>query len=280
MKSSIQFKKDLKKTKPSISAKGSAKRKKPSPSEKSRSPKVIFDFRQFSILSDRYLECLIGDFSSFLWMLVQPVVIAGLIILRWKSYQSTETLHFVLSLSAVWFGCSNACREIAKEIPIYKQDRLLGMNISAYLASKIKILTLVGVVELGLFFFILNKFLALSLFIPLAFFSLFGLYFSGMTLGLMLSRWCGSVSKAVVSVPIALLPQIIFSKFVLPASTLKGFALKIEKCMVVKWGFEAMNNCATGNTHLGKYIFDMVVLLSLGVIFIILTLIHFFLFDE
>ena len=106
----------------------------------------------------------------------------------------------------------------------------------------------------------------------LAFISLFGLYFSGMSLGLMLSRWFGSVAKAVISVPIAIIPQIVFSKFVLPENTLHGAAVKIEKLMVVKWGFEALTKCKKDAIAFGDYTLSMIILFGLGVLFLILTI--------
>jgi len=235
----------------------------------------MFNKRQYSILSERYFETLLGDFSALLWMIGQAPLIAGLIILRWKSWPATETLYFVIALSAVWFGCINACREIAKEASIYNRERLFGLNISAYLASKVKILFLIGLIEIGLFYFLINRYLDLDLTHVLAFIAIIGLYFSGMSLGLMLSKWCGSVSKAVVSVPIAIIPQIVFSKFVLPENTLKGAALKIEKVMVVKWGFEALKVCKKGEVVYGDYIVSMLILIGLGLLFLLLTLFHF-----
>ncbi len=233
-----------------------------------------FNTRQYSILSERYFEALLGDFPALAWMIGQAPLIAVVIIIRWKSWQATETLYFVMGLSAVWFGCINACREIAKEQPIYKRERIFGLSISAYLASKVKILSLIGLIEVGLFCFLLNRYLDINLSLAPAFIAVFGLYFSGMSLGLLLSRWCGSVSMAVVSVPIAVIPQIVFSKFVLPADSLKGVALTIEKLMIAKWGFEAIIACRKGEVVFGDYLYSMVILIGLGMLFLLLTLFH------
>ena len=234
----------------------------------------MFNRRQYAILSERYFETLLGDFSALIWMVGQAPLIAGLIILRWKSWQATETLYFVLALSSVWFGCINACRELARERSIYRRERLFGLNIGAYLASKIKILGLIGLVEIFLFYYLINRWLDTELNLTLALLALFGLYFSGMSLGLMLSRWCGTVAKAVLSVPIAIIPQIVFSKFVLPENTLKGAALKIEKFMIVKWGFEAMKYSKRGEIVYGDYSLSMLVLIGLGLLCLGLTLFH------
>lgn len=235
---------------------------------------MFFNKKQYYILSERYLECLLGDFSSLIWMIGQSPLIAGLIILRWKSWQATETLYFVIALSCVWFGCINACREIAKEKSILKRERLFGINSTAYLLSKVKILSLVGLIETGIFFFLLNHYLVLDLTGFLSFLCFFELYFSGMTLGLLLSRWCGNVNNAVISVPIAILPQIVFSKFILPENSLKGAALKIEQLMIVKWGFEALKASKKAEIDLSNYLISMILLFALGILFLFLTLGH------
>ena len=234
----------------------------------------MFNRRQYQLLSERYLESLAGDLPSLLWMVGQAPLIAGLVVLRWRSWQATDTLYFVLALSAVWFGCSNACREIARERAVYRRERLFGLSAGAYLASKVKILMLVGLVEIFLFYVVSARYLDLDLSPFPAFSTLAGLYFSGMALGLLLSRWCGTVNRAVVALPMVIIPQIVFSRFVLPKSALTGAALKIEKLMVVKWGFEALTHAKRGEFAAADYFPAMLVLLALGLLFLLLTLLH------
>jgi hypothetical protein len=201
-------------------------------------------------------------------------VIAGLIALRWKSLQASETLYFIMALSAVWFGCVNACREIAGELPIFRRECLFGLDVGSYLASKVKILGLVGLVEIGLFYFMLHRLLDLNLVLVPAFAAAFGLYFTGMNLGLLVSRWSGSVSKAVASVPVAIIPQIVFSKFVLPEGSLRGMGAKVEKTMPAKWGFEAIKACKKGEVQWGEFFGSFSILIGIGALFFLLTLFH------
>lgn len=234
----------------------------------------MFDKRQYHILSERYFECMLGDFSSLIWMIGQAPLIAGLIILRWKSWQATDTLYFILALSSVWFGCINACREIAKELPIFQRESLFGLNRLAYLISKVKILVLIGLLEIGIFVILLHQYIDLDLQIVLAFCVCMLLYCSGAALGLLLSRWLGSVAKAVVAVPIAILPQIIFSKFVLPENSLHGASEKISKLMIAKWGYEALTYCRSGDIEWKNYLLSILSLSSLGLLFLLLTYLH------
>jgi len=234
----------------------------------------MFDKRQFSILSERDFECLLGDYKRLAWMIGLAPLVAVPVILRFKSLAATESLYFIIALSSVFFGCINGCGEIAKESAIYRRERLFGLDIGAYLASKVKILSLIGLVEIGIFYFLLDHYISTDLSMFFAFAALFLSYFSGMCMGLMLSRWCGTALKAVISVPLVIIPQIVFSKFVLPANTLKGVGLKIEKLMVAKWGFESLNYCKKGEIVYGDYLISVAVLIGLSLIFLILTFFH------
>lgn len=240
----------------------------------------MIDRRQSGVLADRYLECMLGDFSSLLWMIGQAPLIAGLIILRWKSWHSTDSLFFVMTLSALWFGCINSCRELARELPIYQRERLFGLDRAAYLVSKIKILNLLGLLEMGIFFVLLNSYLDLDLSVVPAFVILVALYFSGTALGLLISRLLGSVARAVVFVPIAILPQIIFSKFVLPAASLKGAAAQVSNIMIAKWGLQALTSCRRGEMEWNDLLAGIACVLGLAAVCLIITYIHMLLFDS
>jgi ABC transport system ATP-binding/permease protein len=43
----------------------------------------------------------------------------------------------MLVLSAIWFGCLNAARELVKELPIYLRERSVNLSLGPYLASKL-----------------------------------------------------------------------------------------------------------------------------------------------
>ena len=66
----------------------------------------------------------------------------------WGSVEEdTPSLYFVMCLSALWFGCINACREIVKERAIIERERFFGLNIIAYVGSKVWVLA--GIVKGG-----------------------------------------------------------------------------------------------------------------------------------
>ncbi len=234
----------------------------------------LIDKRQYRILSERYFEVLLGDLPTLAWMIGQAPLIAGIVILRWRAWPATESLFFVIALSAVWFGCINACREIAREASIYRRERRFGLSRTAYLAAKMKILGLIGLAETALFHVLIHRAVDTDLILAPALIALIGLNFAGMSLGLMLSRWCRTPARAVAAVPVAIIPQIVFSKFVLPAHTLEGAAARIETLMPVKWGFEALTACRIGEARYGEYATSLLALAGLTALFALLTLFH------
>ena len=44
---------------------------------------------------------------------------------------------FILGLAALWFGCSNAVREIVAEWPVYQRERMVNLKLASYVASKL-----------------------------------------------------------------------------------------------------------------------------------------------
>ncbi|MFT5683895.1 MAG: hypothetical protein ACI8RZ_004827, partial [Myxococcota bacterium] len=92
---------------------------------------------QTRVLIDRYRACMLGDLPTLILLIAQAPFIGWLCTLVWGSVETdTPSLYFVLSLSAVWFGCINACREIVKERAIVERERLLGLSLPAYVVSR------------------------------------------------------------------------------------------------------------------------------------------------
>ena len=66
----------------------------------------------------------------------------------------------------------------------------------------------------------------------------------------------------------------------LPEGSLKGIGLKIEKLMLVKWGFESLKYCKKGEILYGDFLISMGYLLALGLLFLFLTYFHLWFVEE
>lgn len=197
--------------------------------------------RQLSILCERYLELILADKWNTLLLLVQAPVIAGFIVLIWRDYSEvTESLLFVLALSAIWFGTLNACREIVKEKSIFEREWMKGLDLSAYLWSKLAVLALIGLAQCLCLVFIVNTTIHLGD-PPLGhLLVLFPASLAGTGLGLLISASVTTVDRSLTMVPILLLPQILFSELLLPHDHSSDIVKFLEKTAITTWTYEGL----------------------------------------
>ncbi|HEV8549146.1 MAG TPA: FHA domain-containing protein, partial [Polyangiaceae bacterium] len=151
---------------------------------------------QFGLLFGRYFKVKVRDMSGTLIMLLQAPIIGILLAgvfggqkdaipywclgamqeLATKSgdvgSSSQDVLRnmaitpdnagsmFFLVVSAVWFGTSNAAREIVSEVAVYKRERMVNLRLFNYVFSKFLLLSLFCVVQctmlLAIVFFALH----------------------------------------------------------------------------------------------------------------------------
>jgi hypothetical protein len=171
--------------------------------------------RFFKILWDRQLALLRGDRRSLVMLVGQPLVI-GLLV-AWMA-DSSELKLFLAYLSTMWFGCSNAAQEIVKEGAIYRRERLIGMPRTWYLLAKIVFLGSATCAQALLLFAIIH-FGAHSLTgtVVWQLLCLISIGWVSVGIGLAISSLVRTTTQAVMLVPLILLPQIIFSGYVIPS---------------------------------------------------------------
>jgi ABC-type multidrug transport system ATPase subunit len=117
-------------------------------------------FRQFATLTRRSVEVLAGDRRNLALLLLQAPVLGLLMLLALPAGQLEPPddgsirlaakgglVLLILVLGATWLGASNAAREIVKELPIFRRERAVGLSISAYLASKVALLSAITVFQ-------------------------------------------------------------------------------------------------------------------------------------
>jgi ABC-type multidrug transport system permease subunit len=194
---------------------------------------------QFDVLAERYLSLVLADGWQTLLLLAQAPAIAGLVALRWQHAPHTASLAYVLVLSCLWFGVLNACREIVKERAILDRERLLGLSLRAYVASKLQVQALITFVQCLLLQGLLQVWLGLHGPPILLFVTFWLTSLAGVGLGLFISSFAGTPDRAVSLAPLVTIPQVLFSRLILPAGTLTGWARPLEKLMILRWGFDA-----------------------------------------
>jgi ABC-type multidrug transport system ATPase subunit/pSer/pThr/pTyr-binding forkhead associated (FHA) protein len=232
---------------------------------------------QFGLLLGRYMRVKSRDVSGTVIMLAQAPIIGILLSLVFggqkdaipfwclgalqelanRSGQAgagTDTLKnmvptpdhtgpiFFLVVSAVWFGTSNAAREIVSERAIYVRERMVNLKLWNYVVSKFVLLSLFCVVQctvlLAIVFFALGFRGGFPAFL-IGLGTLIATAMNSVALGLFVSTLVTSSEASMALTPIALIPQVVLGGLMVPMTTnpmLKWPML----IMPARWGFQGM----------------------------------------
>jgi ABC-type multidrug transport system ATPase subunit/pSer/pThr/pTyr-binding forkhead associated (FHA) protein len=108
---------------------------------------------QFAILCRRYVAVIAADRQYALFLLILPLLLslfahaapghAGLSVAEAFTQKSTQPAQLLtlLIIGGALMGCATSIREIVKERAIYLREHGIGLSRSAYLASKLVVLT-------------------------------------------------------------------------------------------------------------------------------------------
>ncbi len=188
------------------------------------------------ILLRRQWSILTSDIKNFLILFGQPVVIGGLVAM--VTNESSLCLFFAY-LSALWFGCSNSAQEIVKEIAIYRRERMVGLGRNSYLLSKFLLVGALTAVQSLILLLVLegvhwlvhtqqpNNNDGREFIMGIASWqagALILISLAAVGIGLAISALSKTTMQAVMIVPLALIPQILFSGLVVKAPEMKPLA--------------------------------------------------------
>lgn len=206
---------------------------------------------QFFWLSVRYFNIKINDHANLLLLLAQPLIIGGLLVFIFSKLQ--VSVMFMMAVSAVWFGVSNAAKEIVSELPIYERERMYNLNIFNYIASKLTVLSFIACIQVTIFIAITHlayrnvngeasdvqlwSVSATALFMLL-------LSVSATLFGLFLSAVFTTTEKVMTFVPIALMPQIMLAGIIAPLDN--NIKILLSYLTLGRWGTEGFAHIQDG----------------------------------
>lgn len=201
---------------------------------------------QFFWLSLRYLRVKWSNVPNIVILLAQPLIIGALLIFTFDQLQ-LGTL-FLMAVSAIWFGVSNAAKEIVGESAIYGRERMFNLSIFTYLGSKILVLSLIAFAQVLIFVTIVfQKYSGDAIFLH-DFWSFTGFMFylslSATLLGLLLSAIAKNTELVMTVVPIALMPQIMLAGVINRIDSLGKEVLSYFT--LGRWGTEGFANLQDG----------------------------------
>ena len=212
-------------------------------------------WQQLSILSQRYFKLLIRDpINLVLSLLTAPL---GIVLIKLaiadknpliKPIENNLTtaplalkVLFVFTCAAIWVGLASSLQEIIKEAKIYQRERLVNLGLGAYLSSKLAILGGLGLIQsllISCTILICFKspspnlipwFLGLQV-------TLFLTLLTTISLGIMVSACVKNITQANSSLPLLLLPQIIFAGVLFQ---MEGIGKIISWLMLSRWSVGA-----------------------------------------
>lgn len=147
---------------------------------------------------------------------------------------------FFLVVAAVWFGTSNAAREIVSERSIYLRERMVNLGLLNYVLSKYILLAFFCIIQctvlLAIVFFTLGFQGGPQAFL-LQLASLVATSLSAVALGLLLSTVVTSSEAAMALTPIALIPQVVLGGLMVPMTTVPHLK-PLMMLIPARWGFE------------------------------------------
>ncbi len=217
-------------------------------------------FKQFGVLTQRYLELLWNDKLNLSILLLQAPIIGVIIFLLIHTlnestiYQPPISLAnqgdaqrflFILSFAAILFGCINSTREIVKEAPIYKRERAVNLGIIPYMFSKILVLSMLCLLQCAILLFIANLAAPFhdGIFLPEVwevYITLALTAIAGVMVGLTISASVRNNDQAISFIPLILLPEIVFSGSMF---ALKGYPIQIFGAIFsMRWSMAALGS--------------------------------------
>lgn len=224
---------------------------------------------QFWTLYRRNWAVARADWSFLLWMVAQAPLL-GLLLhiltdvnafhyaivppptMNHPDISLAQQTLFPLAVSAVWLGVFGAMRELVKERNIYRRERMVGLALGPYLASKIALLSMFSVYQsVILVWAVLSKApleQATGVFVaaPLEmFFTVLLTSFGGMLLGLLLSAFARTQEVVGALVPLVVIPQFMLSKAL--GFSLTGVMDFCAKLTFSYWALEALGD--SGHLH-------------------------------
>jgi hypothetical protein len=147
---------------------------------------------------------------------------------------------FILGLAALWFGCSNAVREIVAEWPVYQRERMVNLRLGPYIASKLATLGGLCLFQCAVLLMIVRQGIGLMAVGPATFGILVLAAAVGMALGLSISAIARTSEVAIALLPLTILPLLIFGGAMQPLHKMHPILQLGCSAFPSRWAFEGL----------------------------------------
>jgi ABC-type multidrug transport system ATPase subunit len=240
------------------------------PGSVSRRP-VANGITQWRVLTRRTFETLVRNRLTLAILVGSPALVVGMFAilfrpgafdLRHPNPTSMVMIGFWVVFGAFFFGLTYGLLQICTERTILRRERLVGLRLDSYVASKVTVLVpfllLVVVAMLGVLRGLdrlpvrsLSTYVSVGMGLLLCSVAALGL-------GLLASATVGNVAQATLALPMLCFPAVLFSGAILPVNLMAGAGAALSAVIPSRWAFEAIGHdlgarriLARGGSRLG-----------------------------
>jgi ABC-type multidrug transport system ATPase subunit len=163
-----------------------------------------------------------------------------------RSSENIPAFLFISVIVALFLGLSVSAEEIFRDKALLRRERFLQLKWRHYIHAKMAVVAVVSAVHAMLFAGVSHLILEIPAFFWKHVAVLFAVSFFGNMLGLVISTTFNSVKVIYITIPILVIPQIIFGGAIVrferfhPALTHADAVPWFGNMMASRWGFEAL----------------------------------------
>jgi ABC-type multidrug transport system ATPase subunit/predicted component of type VI protein secretion system/ABC-type multidrug transport system permease subunit len=224
--------------------------KQPASSDKTgeEKPRRQFGLGQWLALVKRNIIVRLQDRAQTAILLVQAPLFAVLVALVnyplhadnfSELMQKLPTVHFLMVVAAIWFGCNNAARDIVGEWTIYKRERMVTLKLLPYIFSKFAVLMALCIFQCGSMLAIVYLVCGLHSNFLSDFLVLLIASMIGAGLGLSISALSKTTESAIAMLPLVLLPVIALGGGMRPVYLMPQAGQVLSAIIPSRWSYEA-----------------------------------------
>jgi ABC-type multidrug transport system ATPase subunit len=217
--------------------------------------RVANGFTQWRVLTGRTLETIVRNRLTLGILVGSPALVVamfavlfrpGAFDLQHPSPSSMVMVGFWVVFAAFFFGLTYGLLQICTERTILRRERLVGLRLGAYVASKVTVLVpflLLVVVAMLSVLRMLDRLPSrpLSTYTSIGF-GLLLCAIGALGLGLLTSAMVGNVAQATLALPMLCFPAVLFSGAILPVNLMAGAGAALSTVIPSRWAFEAIGH--------------------------------------
>ncbi|HEX8206568.1 MAG TPA: ATP-binding cassette domain-containing protein [Solirubrobacteraceae bacterium] len=225
--------------------------------------------RQTQVLARRYATLLARDRKHLKSALLQVPILGVLTALLFESgvfsrpeaaggeafAREAAQVLFLMVTIAIWLGSINAAREIVKERNVVARELAVGVDVRAYLASKLVVLLTFATIQTGLFAAIVLTLRPVDGG-PSASAGLLAVLvlstWAAVLLGLLVSAAARSEDQATGVIPLLLAPQLLCGGAIVTLQEMSGVMSVLSALIPARWSFAAAGSSLDMNERIAE----------------------------